>query len=247
MSKQAVDEKKQLTPEEESVQKGHYFNNPAVEKLLIRYVKGGCVDVELRDEIMSHAEELIRQVIRTHKFHEIYPGKDDSSFMDLFQVAWAQIESALYKFDCSPKRPKVFNMWSQIAKNCILAHIKKETRDLKNQSTYRRHLNGKPSKRTIFMERFLKEAREVCGYDEDYLSLLDSLEKIYSEDDRPYDGLINKLIKRSGLPRAKVSNFLKYIRMRSFDFSDSPINNALPDRRGLPDGRRKKYDIEDDE
>jgi len=245
MSEQTVDE--EISPENEARIKGYYFDNYAVEQLLIRYVRGGCVDVDLRDEIMGHAEELIEQVIRTHKFHEIYPGRDDSSFMDLFQVAWAQIESALYKFDCGPKRTRVFNMWSQIAKNCILAHIKKETRDLKNQGTYRKHLTARPSKRTIFMERFLKEAREVCHFDEEYIVLLEALEEIYTQDDRPYDGLINKLIKKSGLPRAKISNFLKYIRMRSFDFSDSPLNNALPDRRGLPDGRRKKYDVEEDD
>lgn len=68
--------------------KNMYFDNDAVEKLLDKYVEGGCVNVSLRDEIMSHAEELIRQIIRAHNFEYIFPGRDGSSFNELFQVAW---------------------------------------------------------------------------------------------------------------------------------------------------------------
>ena len=98
-------------PSTEAKRKGYYFDNHKVEQLLMLYVADGCVDVKMRDEIMSHAAELIRQIIRTHNFHNIYPGSDDASFNDLFQVAWCQIESTLYKFDSSPGHTKVFNMW----------------------------------------------------------------------------------------------------------------------------------------
>ena len=98
-------------PATEAKRKGYYFDNHKVEQLLIKYVADCCVDVRLRDEIMGHAAELIRQIIRTHNFHNIYPGSDDASFNDLFQVAWCQIESTLYKFDWSPGHTKVFNMW----------------------------------------------------------------------------------------------------------------------------------------
>lgn len=77
-----------------------YFDNPKVESLLREYVKGGCTSVEMRDEIMSHALELIRQVIRTHGLYLTYGG-GESSFADLEQVAWVQIEKTLYKFDYS--------------------------------------------------------------------------------------------------------------------------------------------------
>jgi len=71
--------------------KNMYFDNDAVEELMDAYVKRGCVDVHLRDEIMSHAIELIRQIIRAHNFEYITPGRDQSSFYELFQVAWRQI------------------------------------------------------------------------------------------------------------------------------------------------------------
>jgi len=77
-----------------------YFDNPLVESLLREYVLNGCVHITLRNEIMSHAGELIRQVIRTHGLDHTYGG-GESSFHDLFQVAWVQIEKTLYKFDYS--------------------------------------------------------------------------------------------------------------------------------------------------
>ena len=81
--------------------KNMYFNNPLVEGLLRKYVMNGCTDIKKRDEIMTHAGELIRQVIRTHGLYAIYGGGEDSSFNDLFQIAWVQIEKTLYKFDYS--------------------------------------------------------------------------------------------------------------------------------------------------
>jgi len=95
----------------EQQEKSYYFKNSVVEALLTKYVQGGCVDVKLRDEIMSHATELIRQVIRTHNLHSIYPGHDPASFGDLMQIAYCQLEKSLYKFDWKPGHTKVFNMW----------------------------------------------------------------------------------------------------------------------------------------
>src|SRR6056297_2005484 len=117
--------------------KNMYFDNEAVERLMDKYVERGCVDVHLRDEIMSHATELIRQIIRAHNFEYITPGRDQSSFNELFQVAWMQIEKTLYKYDSTPGSSKLFNMWSQIAKTRILAYLKKEKRDKKNMPSYR--------------------------------------------------------------------------------------------------------------
>lgn len=89
----------------------YYFDNDLVEKLLIEYHKTGCTDISLRDKIMEHADELIINVIRAHNLHNIYTGRDDSSFNDLYQIAWCSIESALYKFNSKPGHPKIFNMW----------------------------------------------------------------------------------------------------------------------------------------
>jgi len=204
---------------------------------LTRYVKSGCVSIELRDEIMTHAEELIRQIIRTHNFGEIY-GHDSASFGDLFQTAWAQIESVLYKFDYSPGHKRVFNMWSQVAKSVILAYIKKETRDRKNYAPYRNHYVARQNRATdLRFRRFLDEVREICQFSDTHMEIVNALEELYLEDERPHDGLVSKLIKRSGMSRSRVSGFFKYIKLRSFEFSDSPFNQEMK----AMEPRRKKY------
>lgn len=98
-------------PEVKVRPKNHYFDNDLVQDILKRYSARGCVDIELRDEIMSHADELIRQVIRAHNFEHIFPNRDGSSFFELFQVAYLQIEKTLYKYNPSPGSPKLFNLW----------------------------------------------------------------------------------------------------------------------------------------
>jgi intein/homing endonuclease len=100
----------------------HYFDNTKVEKLLIEYHKTGCTDVRLRDEIMSHAHDLIINVIRTHNLHTIYGGREESSFNDLYQLSWVQIESTLYKFDSSPGHSKIFNMWCASPSTMVLTN-----------------------------------------------------------------------------------------------------------------------------
>lgn len=323
-----------------------YFINEVVEDLLRRYIWTGCTNVELRDSIMSHATELIRQIIRKQGLHTIYPGQDESSFGDLLQTAWVQIEKTLYKFrarphcrSCfNPDRPndsalytpgefeygilnfsdlakrgikscpkcstkfkeypivkaeqdtfggsdtilyrgnsKVFNMWSQIARTVILAHIKKECRDRKNSSVYRDHVtnklrhrgpedaiitvhgpcrdgslfndstdhlvraDNKDQKKIIqqniaislndIIQRFLTEAREMCKYNKEYLQIIDALENLMHVDDDPANGMIGKLVDHSGLSRVTVTQFLRHIRLRSFEFSDSPISCAADSRR----------------
>lgn len=332
-----------------------------MEDLLRRYIWTGCTNVELRDSIMSHATELIRQIIRKQNLHTIYPGQDDSSFGDLIQTAWVQIEKTLYKFRArphcrkcfNPDRPndsalytpgeleygiktyrdlaqlgtkscpkcgiklqeypvveaeqdrfggsttvlfrgnsKVFNMWSQIARTVILAHIKKECRDKKNSSVYRDHVTsklkhkgpedsiisidmpagyggqavatdglletmeaslgapippqamkkalGKKTKGVVpklgiemsdSLRRFLTEAREMCKYSDEYLLILDALEHMLQVDDEPASGIIGKLVEHSGLSRVVVTQFIRHIRLRSFEFTDSPISRADESRR----------------
>ena len=206
--------------------KNQYFDNLKVEGLLTKYLETGCTDAALRDEVMSHASELIRQIIRTHNLHNIYPGRDQASFFDLFQVAWVQIEKTLYKFDFGPGHTKVFNMWSQIARTVMLAHIKREGRDRKNQNAYTTHLNTRHGTRPAVLERFFTEAREICKYNDEHLSILNHLEELYDIDERASEGLIGKLIKKSGRSRQKVHSFLEYVRMRNVEFSDSPASSG---------------------
>jgi hypothetical protein len=235
-----------IKPEDEARVKGYYFDNHKVEKLLTEYVKGGCVNIELRNEIMSHAMEILRQIIRTHNFHNIYPGHDPASFGDLFQVAWVQIEKTLYKFNYEPGHTKVFNMWSQIAKTVILAHIKREMRDKKNYGTYKGHLTNRHRPQSAAFERFMAEAREMAKYDNDGLVIIDSLEKLYEKDDKPYDGLIGKLVKLSGLSRQRVTGFLKQLRLRSFEFTDSPLNHEPSHLKGTGSRSREGEEVDDE-
>lgn len=226
----------------------YYFPNEKVEDLIVEYQKTGCIDKDLRDQIMYYANLIIENIIRAHNLHNIYPGRDDASFGDLNHVAWVQIEKSLHKFDASAGHTKVFNMMSQIAKTTILAHIKRENRDKKNSKAYKTHLSYKKGgAKDAVIERFLTEARELCKYNEEYLALLDHLEEIYETDEKPYDGLIGKLIERSNMSRVKIHQFLIALRARSFEFTDSPQNSHTK-KLVTPNSRpsKKSDDAEDD-
>lgn len=292
-----------------------YFINEIVEWQLTLYIWTGCTKVQLRDQIMSHATELIRQIIRKQGLHTIYPGQEESAFGDLLQTAWVQIERTLYKYrarphcrSCfNPERPsdsllyqpadkeygiktledvvgmhkgrkcphcgvtlastpevppkqgqyggsdailfrgmsKVFNMWSQIARTVILAYIKKEGRDRKNSGSYVSHLGNKTRPVSGVMERFLTEARELWKYHDDHLRIIDAIAWIAENDERPHDGIIGKLVERTGLSRATVTNFLSLTKLRSYELSDSNLNRGSDE---IKTNRRKgnSDDPEDD-
>ncbi len=271
-----------------------YFINEIVEWALTKYLWTGCTEIDLRDQIMSNASELIRQIIRKQGLHTIYPGQEESSFGDLLNTAWCQIEKTLYKYrSCvhcrvcfNPDRPndsvlyipaereygiktipeiirmvkkckkcgaaltkspmiepeqgtyggtvtllyrgrsKVFNMWSQVARTVILAYIKKEGRDRKNSSTYMHHVGQRRVNQSDALLRFINEAREMFKYHDDFLQVIDMFEKLLDTDDRPYDGIISKLSANGNIPRNTVINFLQFVKLRSHDFSDSPINRS---------------------
>lgn len=210
---------------ETTTKKRYYFDNDRVEELLINYAKGGCVDVELRDKIMSHASELIKQVIRTHKLHLVYQGRDKTGFSDLFQIAWTQIESTLYKFDYSTGHKKVFNMWSQISRTVILAHIKKESRH-KNKAyatSYKRHVLFKAKHKGPDFERFINELSNIYN-GPNATRIIEAIRIIYNTDEKPHDNLINKIIDKTSLPKSIILPFLEDLRSNSFRFSDSPEN-----------------------
>ena len=118
-------------------------------------------------------------------------------------------------------------MWSQIARTVILAYIKKEARDRKNSASYISHLGSKPRPTSDIMLRFLAEARDMCQYHDEYLLVLGALEWLIHNDDRPYDGIIGKLAERSGLSRPVVTNFMRFVKLRSLEFTDSPINRRM--------------------
>jgi hypothetical protein len=289
-----------------------YFVNEDVEWLLTQYLWTGCTSVVLRDQIMSNATELIRQIIRKQGLHTIYPGHEESAFGDLLQTAWVQIERTLYKYKSrphcrlcyNPDRPsesllyepshneygiktfeevikmhsakcpkcggrltaepliqssqgrfggsesilfrgmsKVFNMWSQIARTVILAYIKKESRDRRNATVYKTRLVNKHRPVSDIMTRFFGEAREMCKYNQEHLLIIAAMEKLTETDEKPHDGIIGKLVQQTGLSRSAVTGFLKIIKLRSFEFTDSPINKGS-ESTGSDDNRRFK-EIED--
>lgn len=299
--------------EEKVTQRKLYFINEIVEWQLTQYIWTGCTNIDLRDQIMSNATELIRQIIRKQGLHTIYPGQEESSFADLLQTAWVQIERTLYKYRSRPhcrscynpdnpaksllykpadreygiktldqvvalhkgkKCPhckeklttepiiqpvqdlyagsdtilyrgmsKVFNMWSQIARTVILAYIKKEGRDRKNSSSYISHLGNKSKPLSDIMKRFLGEAKLVCQYNDDHLIIIDAIEWLMYNDDRPHDGTIGKLVEKTGLSRSVITQFMRLIKLRSFEFTDSPINRNISEPK---DRKRINFDTDDD-
>jgi intein/homing endonuclease len=99
----------QVGPPPPPPQRKLYFINEIVEWQLTQYIWTGCTQVHLRDQIMSHATELIRQIIRKQGLHTIYPGQEESSFGDLINTAWCQIERTLYKYRSRPHCRWCFN------------------------------------------------------------------------------------------------------------------------------------------
>lgn len=200
-----------------------YFDNSVVEELVIEYQKTGCTDIKLRNEIMNHSHELIIQVMRTNNLQNIYPNKDASAEIDLFQAAWSEIERSLYKFDPS-RGTKIFNLWTQVARASMLALIKRESRDKKNQNAYKGHLR-RSTKQNFSFERFIQEASEVCKNNSDHLKIINALNEIYKNENKPTEALVSKLIQKSGLSRVKVQKFFNQIRDRAHDFTDAPIHD----------------------
>lgn len=301
---------KSNTPDQVPLRK-LYFINEIVEWELTQYLWTGCTQIKLRDQIMSHATELIRQIIRKQGLHTIYPGQDESSFYDLLQTAWVQIERTLYKYrsrpHCrrcfNPDRPsdsllyqpadleygiktlnevisihrqcpkcktkltiapliepvqglyagsetilyrgmsKVFNMWSQIARTVILAHIKKEGRDRKNSGSYVSHLGSKQWPVSGVLNRFFVEIRDLNRFDNNHLKIIDALEWLVLNDDKPHDGLIRKLVQKSGLARSIVTNFLVFIKLQSFELSDSLLNKSNEHK---VDNRKSNIDLDEE-
>lgn len=210
----------------EAKAKKYYFDNARVEELMIEYCMGGCIDVDLRDKVMSHASELIRQVIRTHKLDKIYYGKDGTSFSELFMIAWCQIESSLYKFDYSKGHKRIFNLWSQVSRTTMLAHIKKESRHrIKSYNeSYKNHLNNRYRYHKVDFHRFMIEAKLLCRSEQNYLKIIDAIEDLLTNDAKPYDGLLYKIIIKTQIPKAVIQTFFEFIRDNGLVFSDSPEN-----------------------
>ncbi len=140
---------------------------------------------------------------------------------------------------------KVFNMWSQVARTVILAYIKKEGRDNRNSSTYKTHLDTKQRPMGDMITRFLDEARAMCQYNDEYLMLVDAIHDLMVSDERPHDGIIGKLVTNTGLSRTVVVSFMRHIKLRSFEFTDSPLSRGSESMdQNRPDKRRREQDDE---
>lgn len=137
---------------------------------------------------------------------------------------------------------KVFNMWSQIARTVILAYIKKEGRDRKNSQSYVTHLDNKTKPVSDIMIRLMSELRQICQYNTDHIKIIDAIDWLSNNDERPHDGLIGKLVDQTGLSRSTVTGFIKLIKLRSHEFTDSPINRNITEQRD-----RRRIDNEREE
>jgi hypothetical protein len=135
---------------------------------------------------------------------------------------------------------------SQIARTVILAYIKKENRDRKNSEVFRTHLEHQSIVENSALGRFFNESRELSKYNSEHLKILQALEKLYKEDDRAHEGLISKLVARTALSRATVTDFFRILRSRSHEISDSPVNKEVKSIKSMIEikhgGRRDSVD-----
>jgi len=214
--------KKKIKPDQQEDTSKYYLRDEEVEPLIKKYHERGCTDVIIRDEIMKYAERIIPRVIYTHNLHKLYGGGDDSSFGDLYQIAWKQLESALYKLDLKPGHSKIFNMWSQIVRTVILAAIKKNNKDRKNADNYRNHLDIKFTRKKYDIERFVKEANDIFKYCSKFREIIKAISHIYYHDEKPHDNLIQKIEEHTQIPRIKIELFFKTINAFRDEFNDTP-------------------------
>lgn len=201
-----------------------YFPNLKVEALVTSYLKTGCTDIKLRDEIMSWAVELIGKVILKCNLHNIYGHKGPGGKEDLVTVAWIQIEKTLYKFDDGPGHTKIFNMWTSIARNVMLAHIKADKRDTRYSNTLRNLTIAKGTQVPIDMTRFVEEARKNFQFDDKAQAIIGAIEQIVKEDEKPWEGIAGKVMKITGLKRPTVAKFFKHMKLTAHEYTDSPVN-----------------------
>lgn len=269
------------TPDLEESKKKHYFINEIVEMKLTKYIWTGCTDVYLRDSIMTHANELIIQLIRKQGLFNIYRGHDSSAFNELVHVAYMQIERTLYKYRSQPHcrncfnydRPnqsilykpapfefgiitperliklmpkcphcgavlsnttpvepeqglfggnwsvlyrgmsKVFNMWSQVSRTVILAHVKKDTRDLRNTDSYTDFVTRKPiSGDNQQYSKIMSEVKNYLWFNEDYCKVVDALIELSAQLD-PDKNFKKKISNLANVDRKTVDNALILIRV----------------------------------
>jgi hypothetical protein len=90
----------------------------------------------------------------------------------------------------------------------------------------------------------MEEAEELFKYNSGYVKILEALKKLSESDDRPYDGLISKLVTISGMPRSQIVSFLKMVRLQGDVFTDSPINERPRYRVRNPDPDPVEENIE---
>ena len=103
---------------------------------------------------------------------------------------------------------KVFNMWSQVARTVILAYIKKDTRDVRNNDSYTEYTTRKSSNGDNEQYvNMLIEAKEQMWFNDDYCAVIDSLITLSSEQDADRN-FKKKLCEMTNLDRKIVDNAL---------------------------------------
>lgn len=191
----------------------HYFDNDRVEELLKLYLRGGCVDVALRDEIMSHATALITGVVNSKGYARMFTWRSEENLQDLVNLAWTRIEQTLYKY--VPGRGKVFSWWTQIVVLVCLAYTTRESKDRRRLDAYNTGERPHPCLERIECPNFYKvmdELGKICEWNEKYVEMLEFVRAIYEGESAPWHGAIWKLQRRFG--KKQTWQFLDYIRAK---------------------------------
>lgn len=127
---------------------------------------------------------------------------------------------------------KVFNMWSSVSRTVSLAYLKKNSRDNRYQSRVEERLNHSNSKPDVQFDRFIREAHELFKYDDEALLFVDTLHRLLLEQSISFVNSIGTTLSReTGYSTKRVQRFLHMLRLRSLEFSDSPMTIGS---RGVP-------------
>ena len=108
---------------------------------------------------------------------------------------------------------KVFNLWSQVSRTVILAHVKKDTRDLRNNDNYTDFIARKQSAGDNSQyNKIMGEVKEYLWFNPEYCQVVDALVELSSQPD-PDKNFKKKLSSLSDCDRKTVDSALLVIRV----------------------------------
>lgn len=214
-----------------------YFNNKLVEGLVIRYQDSGCIDVELRDEIMSHVPKMAEQIIRRYRLWTLFGEKNwsEESMQNLVHIAWVRVEKILYKFDRNAKT-KLFSQWTSVIILTLRAAAKTWNRD----NHYKAALGERimqdavtTSTPNLLWDKFCEELLDVRpspSFRKTHPIIVEAILGL-TDEERQCQFIQRTLINKTGLPRNQIKSWMTWLQSCQSRFT---ITEREPETLQLP-------------